>query len=1111
MHSIPRRLAALLLLTVVIGPIGAPPQARAAQTSPPAADQGAPTVLPLFVEDEQASPNDDPASANQIGLTPAQRWSQPVQGTIGGADDVDYYRFELRQPASKVRLALDGLAADYDLVLAGGPAPSQGFDPGQPGLEGVTEIGSSISAIGSSISAIGSSISAIGSSISAIGSSISAIGSSISAISAQSGVTAESIDTFIWLPGTYYAVVAPSNGQFAPQPYSLTVQVDGSGLGTAPPAPEVELRGSIANAADITTLYIVNSARMGQLYPGQQNQINSFLRNLDTLATSAPPFPNGAGFEYGVVLDIADLVPQAPNTRTISDTYQLWAANQGNPLYANHIAGIIDNVIEATRDDANGGNSTPPEECPPTGCLIPPGYILGSTTAPPLVLPNLRNVVLVGGDEVIPFFRLPDLTTIANEADYLAYLQSLETTGIIDPNNPQGAALRYRMITSDNPYGSGRPYRFYGFPFFLPSLAVGRIVESPDDIDRFFANALNNSFSSINIQPIDGAPRAAVTGYDFLKDQAATISETLLQTGLFENEINGLIDDRWTSEDLEREWFDGQLDTFFSDQAPNAPGYRTPIPLSSINAHFDHWQVLPAQDTTGNFPARRLLAPDYSEPGGGYFVDSLGYSVGCHSGFNVIDRSIAPGTANASLYAADFAQALNRHGGSWIGNTGYGYGTADGIDYSERLATLLTTELARDVQGGFSAPVYVGQSVGEALRNAKQRYVRNATSLSPYDYKALHIMTLYGLPYVRSYVNNPIAPPPEDPAPSRDAPLETQAPYAPDSLGRLTRVITFTLSITDTDDRTIVPRTGSTVLTIGADDFVVEDEFVIRGGGGFPQPVVRTFANNQVGAPSLPTFAYDISAASGISATERLRVKDVIFLGGQYGQLESFNPQVTQVVTETSAPIVNTGQEPEFDAGIGIWFPDKFFSFSSVGEGEQQRDQLVAAAAQFRADATGRTGLLRPYGKMVFQVIYDDPGRTTAQANTLRQDETPPLIESVRIEFKGLGAQNALAQSGQARVLVRTFDGGPDPDGRGAIVASDISAVYILNGVNWELARFTRLGPQLFAADLNVAAGSVRVIVRVTDRAGNTSYYTAKGTFTPPLDVNLLRLPMLRR
>jgi len=35
--------------------------------------------------------------------------------------------------------------------------------------------------------------------------------------------------------------------------------------------------------------------------------------------------------------------------------------------------------------------------------------------------------------------------------------------------------------------------------------------------------------------------------------------------------------------------------------------------------------------------------------------------------------------------------------------------------------------------------------------------------------------------------------------------------------------------------------------------------------------------------------------------------------------------------------------------------------------------------------------------------------------------------------------------------------------------------------------------------------------VRVTDRAGNTSYFTAKGSFQPPVNRNLIFLPGLRR
>ncbi len=594
MHSILRRLAALLLLTVAVTPLGSPPQARAAQVTPPGADQGPPVELPPVVEDESAVSNDEPATAVSIGNTTAQRWIQPIQGTIGGASDVDYYRFQVTQPASSVKLSLDGLEADYDLVLAGGPDPSQGFDAGQPGLEGVTEIGSQISAIGSQISAI----------------------------SAQSGTTAESIETFLWLPGTYYAVVAPSNGQFTSQPYNLTVQVDGSGLGTPPPTPHVELRTTDFDLEQITTLYIVNSARMLQLYPdseypGSSSQVASILNILEQIAAE-PPSPNPTSFENGLVLDISELQPLAQGTPTITETYDLWEANQSNPLYANYVASLIDNLIDAARDDETPGSSVPPPPCPlPGPCPAPPSadYLLGSPSGQLVALPNLRNIVLVGGDEIIPFFRLPDLTTIANEADYLAYLQTIDPTGVIGANNPLGAALRYRMITSDNPYGSGRPYRFYGFPFFLPDLAVGRIVERPADIARFLDNIYADPSASIYVHNDvlrSEPPYAAVTGYDFLKDQADAIADTLVQAGLAITEVTTLIDDQWTADDLKEAWFNGKLDTEFSDQAPNSPFENIDIPLSSINAHFDHWQVLPAQGTAGNFPARRLLTPQYS-------------------------------------------------------------------------------------------------------------------------------------------------------------------------------------------------------------------------------------------------------------------------------------------------------------------------------------------------------------------------------------------------------------------------------------------------------------------------------------------------------------------
>ncbi|HMQ32665.1 MAG TPA: peptidase, partial [Chloroflexaceae bacterium] len=736
-------------------------------------------------------------------------------------------------------------------------------------------------------------------------------------------------------------------------------------------------------------------------------------------------------------------------------------------------------------------------------------------------LPNVRNVVLVGGDEVIPFYRLPDLTEIANEAEYADYLRSISGNGIVGANTPLGAALRFRMLLTDAPYGAGRPYRFYGFPFFVPRLAVGRLVETPDELFGFldyYSGRIGQAAFQIDATAFgepDPPRRAFVSGYDFLRDQADRIGAILRDTGLTPAEVNFLNNDQWRRPELERAWFDGALDAEF----PLPPGLisgEANIALSSVNAHFDHWQLIPAVNpsstSAGNFPALRLLAPSYAGQFPElYFGGTLGYSVGCHSGYSVPASAVLSSPAyDPALYRADFPQAVNRHGGNWVGNTGYGYGTADGVDYSERLAVLYTQELARETLA--FGEVEVGATIGEALVKAKQRYVRNAASLSAYDYKVVNVMTLYGLPYVRVLVSNPLAPPAEDPAPNRpNVPLETEAPKDPTSLGRLTRTITFTIRQQTADFKTIA-RTGSQYWDPDADDFTVEDEFDQLGSDVFGQQV-RVFANNQVGAPVLPTFAYDIGARSK-DGSGRLRVLDVVFLGGTYGNRGAFDPQITQVATETleSTPLISRSDEPSFAAGAGFWYPDKFFGFSSVGEGEAQRDQLTSYAAQFRADDSGVTGLLRPYSQMVFRVTYDDPSVSNPAADALDLDTQAPVIESVTV--RAAGAELGVAQAGQAVIVVRASDGGPVAGGGPGAVnqgLAEVGAIFVRDGVRWQPVALTetRAGSGVYSsAPLPLKPGALRFIVRATDRAGNSSYYTAKGLFTP---VRTVWLPMTVR
>ena len=67
--------------------------------------------------------------------------------------------------------------------------------------------------------------------------------------------------------------------------------------------------------------------------------------------------------------------------------------------------------------------------------------------------------------------------------------------------------------------------------------------------------------------------------------------------------------------------------------------------------------------------------------------------------YTVLKQNIMiPG--KGALPLAESLGILKRHGYD-------GYGTADGIDYSERLALLLTQELAREVEPGLAARIVV--------------------------------------------------------------------------------------------------------------------------------------------------------------------------------------------------------------------------------------------------------------------------------------------------------------------------------------------------------------------------------------------------------------------
>ncbi|MEZ4660186.1 MAG: hypothetical protein R2911_21730 [Caldilineaceae bacterium] len=62
--------------------------------------------------------------------------------------------------------------------------------------------------------------------------------------------------------------------------------------------------------------------------------------------------------------------------------------------------------------------------------------------------PNLQNILIIGGDDMIPFRRVPDEVTIANESAYNAFTIA---------QTPLDASLRERYFLTDNYYASFNP------------------------------------------------------------------------------------------------------------------------------------------------------------------------------------------------------------------------------------------------------------------------------------------------------------------------------------------------------------------------------------------------------------------------------------------------------------------------------------------------------------------------------------------------------------------------------------------------------------------------------------------------------------------------------
>ena len=313
--------------------------------------------------------------------------------------------------------------------------------------------------------------------------------------------------------------------------------------------------------------------------------------------------------------------------------------------------------------------------------------------------PGLKYVVIVGGDSVVPFFRYPDETLLGQESGYVPPVG--DTTA-------SEASLQLDYVLGQDAYGASDQISLRSTSFPVPDLAVGRLVETASE-----ASGMLDAYTAANGSVTPHS--SLVTGYDFLADDANSVRDDLAagtaqtpDTLIAPNNISPQDPASWTATQLKTALLGSRHDLVF------------------LAGHFSANSALAADFSTS------LLTTDVASSTAD-FTNSLVFSAGCHSGYNIVDSDAVPGVTQP----LDWAQTFARKRATLVAGTGYQYGDTDFIEYSERIYANFAKQLR-------TGPGIV--PVGAALVRAKQQYLASTPDIRGLHEKALLEATLFGLP-----------------------------------------------------------------------------------------------------------------------------------------------------------------------------------------------------------------------------------------------------------------------------------------------------------------------------------------------------------------------------
>jgi hypothetical protein len=667
-------------------------------------------------------------------------------------------------------------------------------------------------------------------------------------VSDNPGTQNQQVYSDVWNnTGYFYIRVNGTNGSYDPgADFSLSVQENsGPCLGVTPStAPLLDSNFTVPGSS-YQTLILTDESRMTD--DGDLSQMES---DLQTFA--------GLPSVNGTIVDVGAISPEVTALESQADEHT------DCPYAENLVADAIRDVVSAVRADNSG----------------------------------LKYVVIVGDDHVIPFFRYPDTAGIGPESGYVP--------PVLD-SSPSYASLESNDFLSEDAYGASTVLDYQGVDVPIPDLPVGRLVETPTEIDGML-----QAYMGLSGGVVPTPTSSLVTGYDFMARGADAV-ESDFQDGLGAGATN---DTLITNDGV------APSDTGDPpDQSWTADQLRTAL----LGSRHDLIYL------AGHFSANNTLAADYSTTMNASELadssvnlkNSIVFSAGCHSGYNIVGGDAVPEVTQTLDWAGAFAQKQ----ATLIAGTGYQYGDTDFLAYSEQLYA----DFSHALRFG-SGPV----AVGSALTEAKNTYLDDTQNLQGIDVKSLLEPTLYGLPMLS--VNLPAG--------------RIAQPTSSSIVGSTTPASTdpgSTLGLSSTD------------LTLSPNLTTETSQLESPTGGAAP---VATYLNGPDGVSTSPGAPTEPLAVNDVSVPGQV-LRGVGFMSGTYSDQSGITPLTGAPATELSAVHSTFSSSAFFPSKV--WSVNYFGGLN----GGPADTQLMLTPAQYESDAPGSlTDIQRAYSSVGLRLFY---------------------------------------------------------------------------------------------------------------------------------------------